>query len=65
MVKSGWGGDHLFKGGVQFARMYFDDQYDVLNSLYLLYTGGRATQVREYNTPTRAINVDKINPLYA
>ena len=64
MVKSGWGGDHLFKGGVQFARLYFDDQYDVLNSLYLLYTGGRATQVREYNTPTRAINVDKVLGLF-
>jgi hypothetical protein len=60
MVKTGWGGDHLFKSGVQFARLYFDDQYDVLNSMYLLYTGGRATQVRQYNTPTRAINVDKV-----
>jgi hypothetical protein len=60
MARAGWGGDHFFKGGVQFARLYFDDQYDVLNDMYLLYTGGRATQVREYNTPTRAINVDKI-----
>jgi len=60
VARAGWGGDHLLKGGVQFARLYFDDQYDVLNDMYLLYTGGRATQVREYNTPTRAINVDKI-----
>jgi hypothetical protein len=62
----GLGGDHLFKGGVQFARLYFDDSNDVLNNLYLLYTGGtasqllgKATQVREYNTPTDAKNIDK------
>jgi hypothetical protein len=56
----GLGGDHLFKGGAQFARLYFDDRYDVLNSMYLLYTNERATQVRQYNTPTDAINVDKV-----
>jgi hypothetical protein len=53
-------GDHLVKGGVQFARLYFEDRYDVLNNMYLLYQGGKATQVREYNTPTVAINVDKV-----
>ena len=58
--KPGWGGDHLFKGGVQFARLYFDDSNDVLNYMYLLYTGGRPTQVREFNTPSDAMNVDKV-----
>jgi hypothetical protein len=62
--KAGWGGDHLFKGGVQFGRLYFDDRYDVLNDLYLLYTGGKATQVREYNTPTEAINIDRMIGLF-
>jgi len=61
---NGLGGDHLIKGGVQFARLYFDDRYDVLNNMYLLYTGGRATQVREYNTPTEATNVDKVLGLF-
>jgi hypothetical protein len=60
MVKTGWGGDHLFKGGVQFARLYFDDSNDILNNMYLLYTGGKPTQVREYNSPSDAINVDKV-----
>jgi hypothetical protein len=59
-TKTGWGGDHLFKGGVQFARLYFDDRYDVQNNLYLLYNNGKPVQVREYNTPTEAINVDKV-----
>ena len=60
MVKTGWGGDHLFKGGVQFARLYFDDSNDILNNMYLLYTGGKPTQVREFNTPSDAFNVDKV-----
>jgi carboxypeptidase family protein/TonB-dependent receptor-like protein len=64
MTKSGWGGDHLFKGGVQFARMYFDDFNDVLNSMYLLYNNGKPTSVREYNTPTDALNIDKVFGLF-
>jgi outer membrane receptor protein involved in Fe transport len=64
LAKSGRGGDHLLKGGVQFARLYFDDQYDILNSMYLLNNGGRAAQVREYNTPTDAVNVDKVLGLF-
>jgi hypothetical protein len=64
MSQSGWGGDHLLKGGIQFARLYFDDQYDVQNSMYLLYNNGRAAQVREYNTPTDALNVDKVFGLF-
>jgi hypothetical protein len=63
-TKTGWGGNHLFKGGVQFARLYFDDFNDVLNSMYLLYNNGKATSVREYNTPTDAINVDKVLGLF-
>src|SRR5262249_54733550 len=44
--KTGWGGSHLLKGGVQFARLYFEDRYDVLNGMYLIYTGGKAAQVQ-------------------
>jgi len=57
---SGLGGDHLLKGGVQFARLYFDDFNDYVGNMYLLYTGGRATQVREWNSPSDALNVDKV-----
>jgi hypothetical protein len=59
-TRPGWGGDHLFKGGVQFARLYFDDRYDVLNGMYLNYTAGKATSVTEYNTPTEGINIDRV-----
>lgn len=58
--KPGWGGNHLFKGGVQFARLYFDDRYDVLNSMYQIFTAGKAAQVQEFNTPTEAVNIDRV-----
>ena len=38
--KSGMGGDHLFKGGVQFARLKYESNYDVLNGMYLIYNNG-------------------------
>jgi hypothetical protein len=57
---SGLGGDHLFKGGVQFARLYFDDKYQVLNNMFLNYSNGVPTNVQEFNTPTEAVNVDKV-----
>ena len=56
---SGLGGNHLIKGGVQFARLYFEDRYQVLNDMYLLYSNGKPTSVQEYNTPTVGINIDR------
>jgi hypothetical protein len=58
--KSGWGGDHLFKGGVQFARLYFDDAIQILGNEYLNYSNNVPTNVQEFNTPTEAINIDKV-----
>jgi outer membrane receptor protein involved in Fe transport len=62
--KSSWGGDHLFKGGVQFARLYFDDKFQVLNNMYLNYSNGVPINVQEFNTPTEAVNVDKVLGLF-
>jgi hypothetical protein len=59
-TKAGWGGDHLFKGGVQFARLYFDDRYQVLNNMFLNYSNGTPINVQVWNTPTEAVNVDKV-----
>jgi hypothetical protein len=64
IARSGWGGSHFFKGGVQFARLYFDDSNEYLGDMYLLYTAGRATQVREFNSPSDAKNIDKILGLF-
>ena len=57
---SGLGGDHLIKGGLQFARLYFDDFFDVQNNMYLVYNNGRPIQIQAYNTPTDAINIDRV-----
>jgi TonB dependent receptor/Carboxypeptidase regulatory-like domain len=57
---SGFGGDHLLKSGVQFGRLYFESQYDVLNNMYLLYSNGKPTTVREYNTPVTSKNLDRV-----
>jgi hypothetical protein len=62
--KTGWGGDHLFKGGVQFGRLSFNDNYDVLNEMYLIYNNGKPTSVQEYNTPTNAINREYVLGLF-
>jgi hypothetical protein len=62
--KSGLGGDHLFKGGVQFARLYFDDAIQILGNQYLNYQNGVPVNVQEFNTPTEAINVDKVLGLF-
>ena len=62
---SGLGGDHLVKGGVQFARLYFDDKYQVLNNKFLNYSNGVPINVQEFNTPTEAVNVDKVLGLFA
>src|SRR5581483_9039888 len=56
----GLAGDHLFKAGVQFARLYFDDKFQVLNNMYLNYSNGSPINVQEFNTPTEAVNVDKV-----
>jgi len=61
---SGFGGDHLLKTGVQFARLYFESRYDVQNNLYLLYSNGRATSVREYNTPVTSKNLERVLGLF-
>ena len=60
----GMGGDHLLKAGVQFGRLSYESDYDVQNNIYLLYSNGVPTSVREWNTPTVSKNVDKMIGLF-
>ena len=53
---SGLGGEHLFKGGVQFARLKYESNYDVLNEMYLNYSNGAPINVQEFNTPADSLN---------
>ena len=61
---TGMGGDHLVKAGVQFARLSYESDYDVQNNIYLLYSNGLPTSVREWNTPTISKNIDKVMGLF-
>ncbi|MBI3403646.1 MAG: TonB-dependent receptor [Acidobacteria bacterium] len=57
---TGLGGDHLLKAGVQYARLSYESRYEVQGNMYLLYTNGRPTSVREFNTPTDSINKENL-----
>ena len=54
---SGAGGEHLFKGGVQFARLYFEQRYTVQGHHYVEYSNGVPNRIRLWNTPTDSKNV--------
>jgi hypothetical protein len=56
-AKSGWGGEHLFKGGVQWGRLYYESQYSVRGDHYVEYSNGVPAQVRQFNTPVNPKNV--------
>jgi hypothetical protein len=61
---SGLGGDHLLKAGVQYGRLSYESDFDVQNNIYLLYSNGLPTSVREWNTPTVSKNLDKLLGLF-
>lgn len=48
----GWGGDHLFKAGLQFAQMGMYDQFWVNGDMHIIFRDNVANAVRLYNTPT-------------
>ena len=58
------GGDHLFKGGVQFAQLKYESNYDVLNGMYLNYNNGVPVNVQEFNTPADSLNRSNILGLF-
>jgi hypothetical protein len=64
-AEPGIGGDHLFKVGVQFARLRYDDRYDVQHDMYLIYNNGRPTSVQQWNTPTTSFNRDNVLGFFA
>ncbi len=50
------GGDHLFKGGVQLARLDYESQFSVQGDHYVEYNNGIPAQVRQFNTPVTSTN---------
>jgi hypothetical protein len=49
---SGFGGDHLIKGGMQVAQMGMYDQFWINGDMYVVFNNGAANSVRLWNTPT-------------
>ena len=54
--KSGMGGEHLFKGGVQWGRLYYSSDYSVRLDHWLVYNNTVPTAVRIYNSPAVSKN---------
>ena len=63
-AKSGWGGEHLFKGGVQWGRLYYASDYSVLGDHWLVYNNGAPTSVRQYNSPAFSKNEAKVTGFF-
>lgn len=56
--KRGWGGEHIFKGGVQWSRLRLLDKYRIQGDKYLIYNNGVPAQVQIWNTPAYGDNVE-------
>jgi hypothetical protein len=59
-----WGGDHQFKAGVQFARLYWESRQTVQGDHWVEYSNGRATQVRQWNTPANPKNLARVMGIF-
>jgi hypothetical protein len=58
--RSGFGGDHFLKVGVQWARLYFEQRYTVQGHHYVEYSSGSPNRIRLFNTPTLNKNLAKV-----
>jgi Carboxypeptidase regulatory-like domain/TonB dependent receptor len=62
--KNDWGGEHLFKGGVQFARLTYDSDYNVQGDHYVEFSNGAPLRVRQFNTPNLFKNEARVLGLF-
>jgi hypothetical protein len=58
--KSGMGGEHLLKAGVQWGRLYYSSDYSVQGDHYVEYSSGVPTRVRQFNTPVVSENIARV-----
>ena len=58
--QSGLGGEHLFKAGVQWARLYYGSDYSVKGDHYVEYNNGVPLRVRQFNTPVFSENIANV-----
>ncbi len=62
--KSGLGGEHLFKAGVQWGRLYYASDYSVRLDHWLVYNNNVPTAVRIYNSPAFSKNVATVTGFF-
>jgi len=62
--KSGMGGEHLFKAGGNWARLYYESQYSVKGDHHLVYNNNVPTSVTQFNTPVNPKNVATVLGLF-
>jgi hypothetical protein len=62
--KSGLGGEHLFKGGMQWGRLWYESEYSVLGDHHLEYNNNVPTTVIQFNTPTNPLNVATVTGFF-
>ena len=62
--KPGWFGDHFFKAGVQYGRLYYEQRYTVQGHHYVEYSRGVPNRVRLFNTPTLNKNIGHVFGLF-
>jgi hypothetical protein len=62
--KSGWGGEHLFKAGLQWGRLYYSSDYSVRGDHWVVYNNNVPTAIRQFNTPLVSKNVATVTGFF-
>lgn len=62
--KSGFGGEHLLKAGVQWGRLYYSSDYSVRGDHYVEYNNGVPLRVRQFNTPVVSENIATVTGFF-
>jgi hypothetical protein len=62
--KSGLGGEHLIKAGVQWGRLYYASDYSVKGDHWVIYSNGAPTSVRQFNSPAYSKNVATVTGFF-
>jgi len=62
--KSGLGGEHLIKAGVQWGRLFYGSDYSVQGDHWLVYNNGRPVSMRQFNAPTFSKNLATVTGFF-
>lgn len=62
--KSGLGGEHLFKVGAQWGRLFYGSDYSVQGDHWLVYNNGLPVSVRQFNAPSFSKNVATVTGFF-